>query len=106
MDKLFKRQLALWSVGLAMIFSFISNNKFNVIAQDAAEVAIIKQVVRKQVGQADLPLHVILLPKVTEDMITIEREQRKTIEPLSLQLRFYEVIPAIYGVREGKIVSE
>jgi len=106
MDKFFKGQRVLWLVGLTISFSFISTYNFKLVAQDSAEIELIKQTVRKYSGQIDLPLHVILTPKITEDLITTEQEQKETAEPLSLQMKFYEVIPAIYKVRDGKIVSE
>jgi hypothetical protein len=68
-------------------------------------VKVAKDLVRERSG-FQLPLHAALSPRLGEDIIYLLEKQETRIATHLPTIEFYKVLPAMYDLRDGKIISE
>lgn len=107
-QKCFTHQRKRMALALLIVF-FLGSNSASSFGQNICESEEIKEAVRRNAhlsSAVKIPLLVTALPKLKEDLIRIMIEEIGNESRKVQHIEFCEVMPAIYDIQNGIIVSE
>jgi hypothetical protein len=96
------------AVALFSILCVCAVNSGSALGQNVCESEEVKELVKRNtyLSSGKIPLLVTPLPKVKEDFLGIMLDQAESESRKIKPINFYEVMPAIYEIQNGVVVSE